>query len=187
MESMSTKKLISALNAACRCSDYNGISISFLSAEDYCIDKNTPTELCSYGHIKMSPYLTAVRNYSFEQTYVEGVDFGDCDMLEEIGTSHHSCLPDSCLHVFMSSSLTHSLTCILPSLHTYSHSICLSEQYAFYDAKIQELDLLACTKLHSIRYSTFAYNEITKIKLPKSIEKIDSWVRPLLAAYASAL
>jgi len=90
MESMSTKKLISALNAACRCSDYNGISISFLSAEDYCIDKNTPTELCSYGHIKINPYLTAVRNYSFEKTYVEGVDFGDCDMLEEIGTSHHS-------------------------------------------------------------------------------------------------
>ena len=110
---MSTKKLISALNAACGCSDYNGISISFLSAEDYCIDKNTPTELCSYGHIKINPYLTAVRNYSFEKTYVEGVDFGDCDMLEEIGTSHHSCLPDSCLHVFMSSSLAHSLAYFL--------------------------------------------------------------------------
>ena len=128
MESMSTKKLISALNAACGCSDYNGISISFLSAEDYCIDKNTPTELCSYGHIKMSPYLTAVRNYSFEKTYVEGVDFGDCAMLEEIGTSHHSCLADSCLHVFITHSLTHLHTSFITHLlafHLFIRAICI--------------------------------------------------------------
>ena len=110
MDNMSTKKLISALNTACGCSDYNGISISFLSAEDYCIDKNTPTELCSYGHIKTSPYLTAVRNYSFEQTDVEGVDFGDCAMLEEIGTLHHSCLTPS---------LTYLLTYLLTASPTY--------------------------------------------------------------------
>lgn len=85
---MSTKKLVSALNAACDCTSYNGVAVSFISAEGYCIDKNTPTESCSYGHIKLNPYITSVDDYAFNESYVKGVDFGDCDFLEEIGTRH---------------------------------------------------------------------------------------------------
>ncbi len=84
---MNTNSLVTALNTACGCTLYNSVTIAFISSDYYCIDQNTPTSACSYGNIKINPYLSAIAPYAFANASVTGIDFGGCYSLVEIGKS----------------------------------------------------------------------------------------------------
>ncbi len=84
---LTTTALVSALNSACGCTTYSSVAILFISADGYCVDANTPSRQCSFGRIKINPFLSSVADYAFYDTAVSAVDFGACISLTEIGAS----------------------------------------------------------------------------------------------------
>ena len=84
---LTTTALVGALNSACGCITYSSVTILFISADGYCIDANTPSRQCSFGRIKINPFLSSIADYAFYDTAVSGVDFGACVSLTEIGAS----------------------------------------------------------------------------------------------------
>lgn len=87
LNGMTTASLVSALNTACGCTVYSSISIQYISADGYCSDANNPSLQCSFGVIKINPYLSTIGGYAFNNTEITGVEFGNCELLTQIGVS----------------------------------------------------------------------------------------------------